>query len=53
MVEYNESIHFDKALYRQDILGSIAFARANTKNGLLTQDEFNKIEKGLHEVERE
>ncbi|KAH7040565.1 L-Aspartase-like protein [Microdochium trichocladiopsis] len=50
MVAYNESIHFDKALYKQDILGSIAFARANTKGGILTQDEFNKIEAGLREV---
>ena len=53
MVSYNESIYFDKALYRQDILGSIAWARANSKSGLLTQDEFEKIEKGLREVEKE
>jgi argininosuccinate lyase len=53
MVSYNESIYFDKALYRQDILGSIAFARANSKSGLLTKEEFEKIEKGLLEVEKE
>ncbi|KAI0025176.1 argininosuccinate lyase [Xylariomycetidae sp. FL0641] len=50
MVAYNESIHFDKALYKQDILGSIAFARANTKGGILTEEEFAQIEKGLRAV---
>ncbi|KAI1375983.1 argininosuccinate lyase [Hypoxylon crocopeplum] len=53
MVAYNESIHFDKALYKQDILGSIAFARANKKGGILTADEFDKIEKGLNAVMQE
>jgi argininosuccinate lyase len=45
-VQYNESIYFDKALYKQDILGSIAFARANAKSGIISQDEFSKIESG-------
>ncbi|KAI1097820.1 argininosuccinate lyase [Jackrogersella minutella] len=53
MVAYNESIHFDKALYKQDILGSIAFARANKKGGILTADEFEKIETGLQAVMKE
>ncbi|OTB00999.1 hypothetical protein M426DRAFT_323784 [Hypoxylon sp. CI-4A] len=53
MVAYNESIHFDKNLYKQDILGSIAFARANKKGGILTEDEFDKIEKGLQAVMQE
>ncbi|KAK5662130.1 hypothetical protein OQA88_8035 [Cercophora sp. LCS_1] len=53
MVQYNESIYFDKALYKQDILGSIAFARANAKAGIITQDEFQKLEKGLIAVQKE
>ncbi|KAI1337572.1 L-Aspartase-like protein [Xylariaceae sp. FL0016] len=53
MIAYNESIHFDKKLYKQDILGSIAFARANKKGGILTDDEFDKIEKGLRAVMKE
>jgi argininosuccinate lyase len=53
MVAYNESIYFDKILYRQDILGSIAFARANCKAGILTKAEFDKIETGLKQVEKE
>jgi argininosuccinate lyase len=36
MVKYNESIYFDRVLYKQDILGSIAFARANAKAGIIT-----------------
>lgn len=53
MVAYNESIRFDKALYKQDILGSIAFARANLKGGILTEDEFTKLEAGLQAVMKE
>lgn len=53
MVQYNESIFFDRALHRQDILGSIAFARANYKNGILTQEEFEAMEQGLWQVETE
>ncbi|KAJ8125529.1 hypothetical protein O1611_g8112 [Lasiodiplodia mahajangana] len=53
MVSYNESIYIDKAAYKQDILGSIAFARANCKGGILTEDEFHKIEMGLQAVMKE
>jgi len=53
MVSYNESIYIDKAAYKQDILGSIAFARANAKGGILTEDEFEKIESGLQAVMKE
>ena len=53
MIQYNESIHFDKKLYKQDILGSIAFARANCKAGIITPGEFEKVEAGLKEVEQE
>jgi len=53
MEQYNESLSFDNVLHKQDILGSIAFARANTKAGRLTEDEFKKIEAGLLEVEKE
>lgn len=53
MTQYNESIYFDRAFYSQDIRGSIAFARANTKVGLLTQEEFAAIEKGFEQVLQE
>jgi len=53
MVQYNESIYFDRAFYAQDIAGSIAYARANIATGILTQAEFKKIEQGLLEVKTE
>lgn len=53
MVQYNESIYFDRAFHAQDIAGSIAYARANTATGILTEAEFNKIEAGLLEVKKE
>lgn len=53
MHKYNASIGYDKALYKEDILGSIAFARANSKAGIITQDEFQAIERGLLEVMEE
>lgn len=53
MTQYNESIYFDRAFYSHDIRGSIAFARANQKTGLLTEHEFSEIERGFMEVLRE
>lgn len=53
MTEYNESIYYDRVFYKQDIAGSIAWARANHKNGILSADEFAKINKGLNEVQLE
>jgi argininosuccinate lyase len=43
----------DRAFYAQDIRGSIAYARANVKTGILTQEEFETIERGLREVQKE
>jgi argininosuccinate lyase len=53
MVSYNESIYVDRALYAEDIAGSIAYARANIATGILTQQEFSKIESGLKAVREE
>ncbi len=53
MVQYNESIYFDRAFYSQDIRGSVAYARANTKNGILTQKEFSEIERGFKQILQE
>ena len=53
MVEYNQSIYYDRAFYAQDIAGSIAWARANHKSGILSAEEFMKIQDGLKEVGRE
>ncbi|KAL9083536.1 MAG: hypothetical protein Q9159_005728 [Coniocarpon cinnabarinum] len=53
MVAYNASINYDRQFYRQDIAGSIAYARANIATGILTPSEFSKIEAGLRRVEVE
>ena len=53
MHQYNASISYDKLLYKEDILGSIAFARANAKLGIISDDEFAEIERGLREVMKE
>ena len=52
-VEYNQSIYYDRAFYKQDIAGSIAWARANKTQGILTEEEFSKIEHGLSQVQQE
>ena len=53
MIEYNQSIYYDRAFHSQDIAGSIAWARANHNAGILLAEEFTTIQNGLEEVERE
>ncbi|MFO0941714.1 MAG: argininosuccinate lyase [Pirellulales bacterium] len=53
LVAFGESISFDHRLYRQDIRGSIAHARMLSQQGLLTNEEFESIEKSLREIEGE
>jgi argininosuccinate lyase len=50
---YSESVSFDWRLYRQDVRGSIAHARALHNAGILTEEEFKSIESGLREIEEE
>lgn len=47
---YGESVSYDWRLFRQDIAGSIAHARAQLKAGLLTAREFGAIESGLKDI---
>ena len=51
--QYGESISYDWRLYRQDIVVSIAHTRGQLKANLLTQTEFDLIERGLREIEDE
>ena len=53
MTEYNQSIYYDRAFYKQDIAGSVAWAKANHKSGILSTDELQKIIGGLRAVEEE
>ncbi len=53
MQEINQSITFDKKLYKHDIKGSTAHAKMLAAVGILTKDEAQKIIKGLKEIEGE
>lgn len=53
MEQYNASLPYDRLFYAEDIAGSVAFARANFNNGILTKDEFAAIEKGLAQIKEE
>jgi len=48
--DYGESISFDRRLYRHDIIGSIAHARALRNAGFISPAEFDSIEGGLNEI---
>ena len=47
---YGESISFDWRLYKHDILGSIAHAKALNKKGIITQEELKSITDGLEGI---
>ncbi len=49
-VDYVESLSYDKRLYKYDIVGSIAHAAMLAQQKLITQPEFQAIEKGLVEI---
>ncbi len=49
----NASIGFDKRLYREDVRGSIAWAKMLEKRGILDREEYGKIVDGLCSVEEE
>lgn len=53
MEKFNESLSFDKRMWSQDIRGSIAYAKANIKTGILTQAEADQIIEGLEKVHQE
>ena len=44
---FNASISFDRKFYEQDIRGSIAHVRMLEKQGILTEEEKEKIVSGL------
>lgn len=50
MEDFNSSLPFDKRLYRQDIIGSIAHVEMLSKSGILTDDEKTQIIKGLNSI---
>jgi argininosuccinate lyase len=48
--DFTASISFDKRLYRQDIIGSIAHAIMLGEQGIITKNEAKKIIKGLQDI---
>ncbi len=50
---FSESISFDWRLYKHDIAGSIAYAEALVRAGVLTSEESEQIAAGLREIEAE
>ncbi|KAF8470193.1 L-Aspartase-like protein [Kalaharituber pfeilii] len=50
MTTYNESIHYDKRMYKADILGSKAYAKALCRVGILTESELDRMLSGLDMV---
>ncbi len=48
--KFSESISFDHRLYSQDIRGSLAHAAMLERQGILTAEEFQAIERGLGEI---
>lgn len=53
MEKFNASINFDRRLWRVDIAGSQAYARAIGRAGILTQDEVDALVAGLAQVAAE
>lgn len=53
MHQYNQSLAYDRRMYKADVKGSIAYAKALTKVGIISADECVKIEQGLKAVEQE
>jgi argininosuccinate lyase len=53
MEEINASIDFDRALFRQDIAGSVAHAHMLAKQGIIAADDAEKIVAGLDTILRE
>ncbi|MDH5720643.1 MAG: argininosuccinate lyase [Spirochaetia bacterium] len=51
--EISESISFDKILYKQDIRASLAHAEMLAKQDIIEKGQFENIQKGLLQVEKE
>ena len=53
MHAFNQSLSYDKRMHSADIRGSIAYAKALRKVGILNEDEEEKVVKGLEQVGQE
>ncbi|HFC03287.1 MAG TPA: argininosuccinate lyase [Nitratifractor salsuginis] len=48
--ELNNSLPFDKALYREDIRGSLAHAAMLREQGIISDEDYRSIKRGLAQV---
>ena len=53
MEQFNESLSVDRRMWREDIVGSQAYARALAKAGVITNEEADTLCTGLDEVAKE
>jgi len=53
VIDFVESLSYDKRLYKYDIVGSIAHAQMLMKQKLISKSEFRDIKKGLIEISEE
>ncbi len=51
--KFNQSIMFDKRMYEEDIIGSIAHSKMLAKQGIIGEEEKDEIEKGLLQIKDE
>jgi len=50
MERFSASVHFDRALWREDVRGSIAHARMLGSQGILSKDESEALIRGLEQI---
>ena len=48
--DFNSSIRVDKAMFEEDIMGSIAHAKMLSKCGIITEEEGKKLVRGLEKI---
>lgn len=53
MHEFNQSLRYDKRMHAADIEGSVAYAKALQKSGLLSAEESSTMVDGLKRVGKE
>ncbi|CAM9536596.1 unnamed protein product [Chrysoparadoxa australica] len=53
MEKFNNSIQFDKSMWSQDLLGSMAYAKGLARTGIITPDEAKGLVTGLEKVGKE
>jgi argininosuccinate lyase len=53
MRQFNDSLYFDARLWEADLDGSLAYAKALARAGVLTEEEANILQDGLDEVRAE